>query len=73
MSGKGGVSSASSVDLSLRDFFNYGVLYAYCQGKSVQECFQSLKHCLGDQSPHQSHCYQMVQTVHVWSGNVGRR
>ena len=20
--------------------------YAYCQGKSFQECFQSLKHCL---------------------------
>ena len=27
------------------------VYYDYCQGKSFQECFQSLKHCLGDQSP----------------------
>ena len=26
------------------------VYYDYCQGKSFQECFQSLKHCLGDQS-----------------------
>ena len=25
--------------------------YDYCQGKSFQECFQSLKHCFGDQSP----------------------
>ena len=25
--------------------------YHYCQGKSFQECFQSLKHCFGDQSP----------------------
>ena len=24
--------------------------YDYCQGKSFQECFQSLKHCFGDQS-----------------------
>ena len=27
------------------------VYYDYCQGKSFQECFQSLKHYLGDQSP----------------------
>ena len=27
------------------------VYYDYCQGKSVQECFQSLKHCFGDQPP----------------------
>ena len=25
--------------------------YDYCQGKSFQECFQSLKYCFGDQSP----------------------
>ena len=25
--------------------------YYYCQGKSFQGCFQSLKHCFGDQSP----------------------
>ena len=25
--------------------------YDYCQGKSFLECFQSLKHCFGDQSP----------------------
>ena len=25
--------------------------FDYCQGKSFQECFQSLKHCFGDQSP----------------------
>ena len=25
--------------------------YDYCQEKSFQECFQSLKHCLEDQSP----------------------
>ena len=25
--------------------------YDYCQAKSFQECFQSLKHCFGDQSP----------------------
>ena len=27
------------------------VYYDYCQGKSFQECFQSLKHSLEDQSP----------------------
>ena len=25
--------------------------YDYCQGRSFQECFQSLTHCFGDQSP----------------------
>ena len=25
--------------------------YDYCQGKSLQKCFQILKHCFGDQSP----------------------
>ena len=50
MSGKGDVSSASSVDLSRRDF-RAMMYYDYCQGKSFQECFQSLKHCFGDQSP----------------------
>ena len=50
MSGKGDGSSASSVDLSLRDF-RAMTYYDYCQGKSFQEDFQSLKHCFGDQSP----------------------
>ena len=49
MSGKGDGSSASSVDLSRGDF-RAMMYYDYCQGKSVQECFQSLKHCFGDQS-----------------------
>ena len=50
MSGKGDGSSASSVDLSRRDF-RAMVYYGYYQGKSFQECFQSLKHCFGYQSP----------------------
>ena len=49
LSGKGDRSSASSVDLSRRDF-RAMMYYDYCQGKSFQECFQSLKHCSGDQS-----------------------
>ena len=50
MSGKGDGSSASSVDLSRRDFRTM-MYYDFCQGKSFQECFQSLKYCFGDQSP----------------------
>ena len=50
LSGKGDRSSASSVDLSRRDF-RAMMYYDNCQGKSFQECFQSLKHCSGDQSP----------------------
>ena len=50
MSGKGDVSSASNVDLSRRDF-RAMLYYDYCQGKSLQECFQILKQCTGDQSP----------------------
>ena len=50
MSGKGDVSSSSSVDLLQRDF-QAMMHYDYCRGKSFQECFQSLKHCFGDQSP----------------------
>ena len=46
MSGKG----ASSFDLSRRDFRAI-LYYDYCQGKSFQECFQSLLHYFGDQSP----------------------
>ena len=46
-------SSASSVDLSRRDF-RAMMYYDYCQGKYFQECFQSLKHCLGDQSPYKA-------------------
>ena len=50
ISGKGDGSSASSVDLSRRDF--WAMMYCdYWQGKYFQEYFQSLKHCLGDQSP----------------------
>ena len=43
------MSSASSVDLSRRDFRTM-MYHDYCQGKSFQECFQSLKHCFGNQS-----------------------
>ena len=50
MSCKGDGSSASSVDLSRRDF-RAMMYYDYCQGKSFQECFQSLKHCFGAQFP----------------------
>ena len=50
MSGKGDGSSAGSVDFSQRDF-RAMMYYDYCQGKCFQECFQSLKHCFGDQSP----------------------
>ena len=47
---KGDGSSASSVGLLRRDF-RAMVYYDYCQGKYLQECFQSLYHCFGDQSP----------------------
>ena len=50
MSGKGDGSSASSVDLSRRDF-RAMMYYGYCQGQYFQECFHSLKHCFGGQSP----------------------
>ena len=50
MSGKVDVSSSRSVDLSRRDF-QAMMHFDYCHGKSFQECFQSLKHCFGDQSP----------------------
>ena len=50
MSRKGGVSSASSVDLARRDF-RAMMYYDYCPRKSFQECFQSLKWCFRDQSP----------------------
>ena len=51
MSAKGDGSSASNVvDLSRKDFPSM-MYYDYCQGKFFQECFQSLKHCFGDQSP----------------------
>ena len=59
MFGKGDMSSASSVDLSRRDF-RAMMHYDYCQGKSFQECFQSLKHCFGEQSPSKA-------TVFRWS------
>ena len=50
MSGKGGGSSVSSVDHLRRDF-RAMTHYDYCQGKSFQGCFQSLKHCFEDQPP----------------------
>ena len=50
MSGKGDGSSASSVDLSRKDF-RAMMCYDYSQGKSFQECFQSLIQCFVDQSP----------------------
>ena len=50
MSGKGDGSSARSVDLLRRDF-RIEMYYGYCHGKYFQECFQSLKHLLRDQSP----------------------
>ena len=49
MYGKGDGSSASSVELSRRDF-QAVMYYDYCQGKSFQECFQSVEHCFGDRS-----------------------
>ena len=49
MSGKGDVSSTSSVDLSRRDF-RAMVHYDYCQEKIFSECFQSLNTVFGDQS-----------------------
>ena len=49
MSRKDDGSSASSVDVSRSDF-RVMMHYDYCQGQSFQECFQSLKHCFGDQS-----------------------
>ena len=71
MSGKGDGTSASSVDLSRRDF-RAMMYYDYCQGKSCQDCFQNLK-LFWRSIAAQSHCFQVVQTVHVWSENVGRR
>ena len=71
MSGKGDGSSASSVDLSRRDF-RAMMYYDHYQGKCFQECFQSLKHCFWRSVSAQSHCCQMVQTVYVWSENVRR-
>ena len=65
MSGKGDGSSASSVDLSLRDF-RAMMYYDYCQGKSIQECFQSLKHCFGDQSPPETTIFRWIR--HLMSG-----
>ena len=50
MSSKGDGSSASSVDLSRREF-RAMMYYDCCQGKSFQECCESLKHCFADQSP----------------------
>ena len=58
MSGKGDGSSAGCVGLSRREF-RAMMYYNCCQGKKIQECFQSLKHCFGDQSPSKA-------TVFMW-------
>ena len=36
---------------SFRTAISKNMTYDFCQRKSFQECFQSLKHCFGDQSP----------------------
>ena len=59
ISGKGD-RSASSVDLSRRDF-RAMMYYDYCQAKSFQECFQSLKHYYGDQSPSEATVFKWVR------------
>ena len=35
--------------------------YGYCQGKSFQECFQSLKHCFGYQSPSEATIFRLCR------------
>ena len=35
--------------------------YDYCQGKSFQECFQSLKHCFGDRSPSKATVFRWLR------------
>ena len=50
MSDKGEGSSVSSVGLFQRDFWAV-IYYDFFQGRSFQECFQSLKHCFEDRSP----------------------
>ena len=57
MSGKGDASSASSADLSRRDF-RAMMYHDYCQGKSCQECFQTLKHCFEYQSPPKANVFR---------------
>ena len=60
MSGKGDGSSSSSFDLSRRDF-RAMVYSVYCQGKSFQDYFQSLKHCFGDQSPPKATAFRWIR------------
>ena len=35
--------------------------YDYCQGKSFQECFQSLKHCFGDHFPSKATVFRWLR------------
>ena len=70
MFGKGDGSSASNLDLPRRDFRPM-MYYDYCQGKSFEECFQSLNTVFWRSIYIQRHCFQVVQTVYVWSENVG--
>ena len=37
--------------------------YDYCQGKSFQGSFQSLKHCFGDQSPSKSIVFRWLRQL----------
>ena len=62
MSGKGNRSSASSVDLSRRDF-RAMMYYDYCQQKSFQECFQSSKHYFGHQSPSEATIFRWFRQL----------
>ena len=50
MSGEGDGSSASSVDLSRRDF-RAMMYYDFCLENLFKSTFKVLKHCFGDQSP----------------------
>ena len=62
----GDESPSSSVDHSQKNI-RAKMYYDFCLEKSFQKRFQSLKHYVEDR------CFQVVQTVHVWRENVGRR
>ena len=68
--GKGDVSSASSVDLSR------GIFELWCIMTTARDFFSRVlskfKTLFWRLISVQSHCSQAVQTVHVWSVNVGR-
>ena len=69
MSGKGDRSSASSVDLSRRDF-RVMMYYDYFHGKYFQECFQSLKRCFGDQSPSKATVFRWFRQFMSGAGTL---